>query len=95
MPRGIFGVLPEIVETPAVAGHVGDVVRAIVDGREHVAIGGKSRAAELLQRAAILRLDEIERAGPLDLLQPQMRVVVGGRQRRPVVDRHEQILPSG
>ena len=60
---------------------------AIVDGCEHVAIGGELRAAELVQRAAILRLHESERAGTLDVLQPEMRVVVGGRQRRPVVDR--------
>ena len=83
----IGGVLPEIVETPAVAGDVGDVVRAIVDGREHVPVGGKLRAAEFFQRALILRRDEIERADAFDILQPKIRVVVGDGQRRAVVDR--------
>ena len=84
----IIRILPEIVEQPAAPGDVGDIVRPVVNRRQRVAIGGKSGVAESFQRPLALLLDEIQRAFALDFFQPQIRIVVGSGDGRPVVDGH-------
>ncbi len=86
----VGGVLPEIVQIVAASADIGNVVGAIVDRSEHVAVVLPGLAAERLQRQLVLPLDEIERLLALDLLQPQKRIVVGRLKRGPVVDGHEQ-----
>jgi hypothetical protein len=86
-PRGL-SLSFQIVEKPAEPGHVRNIVGPVVDRRQGVAIGRKCRAAESLQRQPALLLDELQRALALDVLEPQIWIVVGGGDRRPVVDGH-------
>ncbi|MGY3295224.1 hypothetical protein ACVWWP_008291 [Bradyrhizobium sp. LM3.6] len=83
-------VLPEIVQIFAAPAHIGNVVGAIVDRREDVAIALEGLSTKCVERQAVLPRDEIERQLALDLLQPQPGIVVGSAERRPVVDGHER-----
>jgi hypothetical protein len=84
----IADVLPEVVELPAAPCDIGNVVGPVVECRQRVAICRKGRAAELIQRQVILSFDEIERAPAVDFFQPEIGIVIGGGQCRPVVDGH-------
>src|SRR5665213_1721451 len=75
----VVRIFPKVVEEATAPFDIRDIVRPVVNRRQHVAIRGEAGAAELLQRQPALLLDEIERAAALDFLQPQIRIVIGGK----------------
>ena len=77
-PTGVRGILPEIEDSGAAPGNYWDIVGAVIDRREHVAIGCETGIAEPRQGRRVLRLDPGERPFTIDLFEPQIRVVVGG-----------------
>ena len=66
----------------------GMLVGPVEDRRQRVAVGGEARIAEARQRARVLRLDPGERALALDLLEPEIGIVVGRGDRRPGIEGH-------
>ena len=79
-------VLPKIVEQAAAAADERDVVGAIEDRSQHVAIAFETRTAERGERALILRRDEGQRAFALDVLEPQIRIIVRRGEGGTIVD---------
>ena len=67
---------------------IGNVVASVVDRRERIAIRLELPAAESFQRQPALPVDEIERAFAFDFLEPEIGIIVGGGDGRPVVDCH-------
>jgi hypothetical protein len=87
-PAGILGVAPEVVEVGAAPRHQRDIVRPIEDRGEHIPIGGKCRVTKTPQCCGILRLYKGERLRSLDLLEPEIRIVIRRRDRRPCIYGH-------
>ena len=75
-------ILPEIEEARAAPRDAGNIVGAVEDGGEQVAVGGKARIAEAAQRRAVLRLDPGEGARAVDLFEPEIGIVIGRGERR-------------
>jgi hypothetical protein len=84
----IFGILPEIVDQPAVARDIGNVVASVVDRRERIAIGLELPAAESFAASAGFAGRRSERAFAFDFLEPEIGIIVGRGDGRPVVDCH-------
>ena len=91
----VLGILPEIVEMPSATHDERNVVWPVQNGRQGIPVPGKASIAEFRQRGAVLRLDPGQRAGALDVLEPQMGIVVGSGDRRPGIHRHEHEAPRG
>src|ERR1700676_4145299 len=85
---GIIRILPEISEHAAAPRDIRDIVRPVVNRRQDIAIPRKSRTSEFLYCQRVLPLDEIKRPFALDLFQPQIRIIIGCGDGRPVIDGH-------
>ena len=75
-PRGCSASFQKLKTLAAAPGDQRDVVGPVEDRREGVAIGGETRIAEPRQGRRVLRLDPGERPLAVDLLEPQIGVVV-------------------
>ena len=81
-------ILPKVVNESTAPGDEWNVVRPVVNRRQRVAIIRESRVAESFKRQLALLRDKGEGAFTLDFFQPQIRIVVGSGDGRPVVDGH-------
>ena len=67
---------------------VGNIVGSIIDRRKRIAIRLEWPAAEGFQRQPALPVDEIECAFAFDVLEPEIRIIIGVRYGGPVVEGH-------
>ena len=87
---------PEIVQQPAAPGDVGDVVRPVEDRLQRVAIGLVRGVAVTREGLLALRRGPRERTRAVDVLEPEIRVVVGRLERRARIDiGHRQVSVVG
>jgi hypothetical protein len=91
-PARLLGIHPEIVEIRSAPRDVGNLVGPVENRREDVPIGGKFGGAEGRKRPLVLRLDPDERPWPLYILEPEVRIVIRRRKRRPYIERHRNEL---
>ena len=82
----VFAVEPEIVEPRSAPRDHRKLVGPIENRCQGVAVGGELSAAEGLQRAIVLGLDPGKRALALDVLEPQIGIVVWLQGRRPDIE---------
>src|SRR5262249_17327655 len=90
----IVGIFPKVVERAAAAPDERDVVGAVIDRRERVAVRRESRVPESRKRALILLVHPGERAPVVDLFEPEVRIIVRRRKRRPCIYCHAKWAPS-
>jgi hypothetical protein len=88
----VAGVLPEIVEVPSAPRDERDVVGAVVDGGQRIAIGSEAGGAEARQRGGVLSLDPCQRLRAPHVLEPEIGIVIGSGDRGPGVDGHDNDL---
>ena len=93
-PARVGGILPIIVEVWTAPGDVRDVVWPIVDCGERIAIRREARMPEARERGLVLRVDPGQRTLALDLLKPEMRIVLRSSERRPGVDGHDRNITA-
>ena len=68
------------------------LIEALPVTSENVPIGGEFGGAEGRKRPLVLRLDPDERPWPLYILEPEIRIVIRRRKRRPYIERHRNEL---
>ena len=79
----MLGIRPEIVEIRPAPPDVGNLVGPIENRREDIPIGGKLIRAEGRKRPLVLCLDPGERPRSLYVFEPEVRIVIRCRNRRP------------
>ena len=84
----VIGISPEVVEVSAPTHAERNMVTAVQQGCQRVAVAGKRSVAERRQGDTILCLYPGQRASALNLFEPQMRIVVRRRDGRPCVSGH-------
>ena len=87
-------VLPIVVDGAAAPCNAGNSVGPIEQGGQDVAIPGEALRAEPPQGFRRLRVDPLERARTVDVLEPEIGIVVGFGERGAGVDRHEAAFLS-
>jgi hypothetical protein len=81
-------VLPEIIDRAATTRDVGDAVRPIPQRGQDVPIPGEAFGTEPPQSCGRLRVDPKQSARAVDVLEPEIGIVVGCGERGAGVDRH-------
>src|SRR6266699_6368580 len=73
---GIGGILPRVEQSSSAAVGKGNIIWAIKDSLEDLAVGGHAFIEKTSQRCRVLCFDPVEHARVLDLFEPEVGVII-------------------